>query len=75
MARATGARLIPAAVWGTQAFLQPGARRRFPRNVAVAVLLGAALELDAKVTVTDATTCLQDRIAELESRAAAGFGV
>jgi 1-acyl-sn-glycerol-3-phosphate acyltransferase len=71
MARETGAPLIPAAVWGTQPFLRPGARRRFPRHIAVAVQLGPPLTVDTRMTLPDATTCLQDRIAELESRAAA----
>ena len=71
MARETGAPLIPAAVWGTQALLQPGARRRLPRHVAIAVRLGPALELDGRMTLAGSTTRLQERIAELETRCAA----
>jgi 1-acyl-sn-glycerol-3-phosphate acyltransferase len=74
MARETGAPLIPAAVWGTQPFLKPGARRKFPRDVAVAVQMGSALPLDRTMSLADATACLQDRIDDLESRAAARTG-
>jgi 1-acyl-sn-glycerol-3-phosphate acyltransferase len=69
MALETGAPLIPAAVWGAQSILQPGARRRFPRHVAVAVRLGQPLELDAQMSLADSTARLQQRIAELEARA------
>jgi 1-acyl-sn-glycerol-3-phosphate acyltransferase len=44
MALATGAPLIPAAVWGTQRLLAKGAKRRLPRNVPVTVCLGAPLD-------------------------------
>lgn len=71
MALETGAPLIPAAVWGTQSFLQPGARRKFPRHVAVTVQMGGALELDRGMGLLESTACLQDRIAELQAGCAA----
>jgi hypothetical protein len=71
MALETGAPLIPAAVSGTQSFLRPGARRKFPRDVAVAVHVGAALRIDPCMNLADATASLQDRIDELEFRAGA----
>jgi 1-acyl-sn-glycerol-3-phosphate acyltransferase len=70
MALETGAPLIPAAVWGTQPFLRPGAPRKFPRHVEVAVRMGAALELDSKADVAESTARLLRRIAEIEARCA-----
>lgn len=71
MALETGAPLIPAAVWGTQAFFRPEARRRFPRHVVVTVQVGGALELDRGMGLVESTACLQERIAELEAGCAA----
>ena len=71
MALETGAPLIPAAVWGTQPLLRPGARRRFPRHVAVAVRLGAAVELDPETGLTGSTARLLERIEDLEARCVA----
>jgi 1-acyl-sn-glycerol-3-phosphate acyltransferase len=71
MALETGAPLIPAAVWGTQRFLQPGVRPRFPRHVAISVRLGPAIELDDRMSLVDATAHLLERIDELEQRCAA----
>lgn len=67
MALETGAPLIPAAVWGTQSFIQAGDRPRFPRHVAIEVGLGQALELDPRASLADSTERLQERIAELET--------
>lgn len=74
MALETGAPLIPAAVWGTQAFLQPGVHPRFPRHVAISVRLGPALELDERTSLADSTVDLLERITELEQRCALGEG-
>jgi 1-acyl-sn-glycerol-3-phosphate acyltransferase len=62
MALATDAPLIPAAVWGSQRFLAPGARPRFPRNVPVAVHFGPPLEADAVGGCEGLTESLMERI-------------
>jgi 1-acyl-sn-glycerol-3-phosphate acyltransferase len=70
MALESGAPLIPAAVWGTQPFLRPGARPRFPRHVAVTVRLGPAIELHPHMSLAEATALLLQRIDELEAQCA-----
>jgi len=75
MALATGAPLIPAAVWGSQRFVAPGARRKFPRNVSISVNIGEPLHLDDTVDAARSTTVLMKRIRGLIQPPAEGsFG-
>jgi 1-acyl-sn-glycerol-3-phosphate acyltransferase len=62
MAMATGAPLIPAAIWGTQRLLAKGAKRRLPRNVPVTVFLGAPLDPAEAESPGDLTERLMDGI-------------
>jgi 1-acyl-sn-glycerol-3-phosphate acyltransferase len=79
MARAAGAPLIPAAVWGSQRLLAPGARPRFPRNLSISVNIGEPLRLDTGVDLAGSTSLLMERIygllepAERRSLSASGF--
>ncbi|MFN2543192.1 MAG: lysophospholipid acyltransferase family protein [Actinomycetota bacterium] len=65
MAIASGAPLIPAAVWGTQRLLARGRRPRLPRGVAITVKLGPPIEVDGSDDAGEVTTRLMDRIGEL----------
>lgn len=65
MALATGAPLIPAAVWGSQRLLAPRARRKFPRNVAISVRVGPPVEFEGSTTPGELTERLMDRIHDL----------
>lgn len=65
MAQETGAPLIPAAVWGSQRILAPGARPRFPRRVPIAVRFGPPLETNGATDCEERTEALMDRIREL----------
>jgi len=62
MAMATGAPLIPAAIWGTQRLLAKGAKRRLPRNVPVTVFLGAPLDPAEAESPGELTEKLMDGI-------------
>lgn len=46
LAERTGAPLIPAAIWGSQRLMAPGAHPRFPRKVAITVRIGPPVEVD-----------------------------
>jgi len=72
MARATGAPLIPAAVWGSQHLIAPRARQRFPRNVSISVRLGEPLRLDGGADAAGSTNLLMERIRELLRGSAEG---
>lgn len=71
MALATGAPLIPAAVWGSQHLLAPGATSRFPRDLTITVSLGPAMAFDMDTNPHDLTTQLMERIQTLGLDAAA----
>lgn len=71
MALATGAPLIPAAVWGSQHLLAPGATSRFPRNLTITVSLGPAIAFDTDINPHVLTTQLMERIRGLCLDAAA----
>jgi 1-acyl-sn-glycerol-3-phosphate acyltransferase len=62
MALATGAPLIPAAVWGSQHLLVPGARARFPRDLTITVSLGPTIAFDPATSPHVLTNQLMDRI-------------
>jgi 1-acyl-sn-glycerol-3-phosphate acyltransferase len=62
MALATGAPLIPAAVWGSQHLLAPGATSRFPRDLTITVSLGPAMAFDMDTNPHVLTTRLMERI-------------
>jgi 1-acyl-sn-glycerol-3-phosphate acyltransferase len=74
MAQETGAPLIPAAVWGSQRILAPGARPRFPRRVPIAVRFGPPLETDAAADCEERTDVLMDRIRDLWAAAVGALG-
>ena len=64
MAMATGAPLLPAAIWGSQLLLAPGVRK-FPRHVAVSVEIGPALEIEPGLDAESLTERLMDRIRDM----------
>jgi 1-acyl-sn-glycerol-3-phosphate acyltransferase len=68
MSLESGAPLIPAAVWGTQPFFRPKGRPRFPRHAVVSVRLGQALELHPRMSLSESTALLLERIDELEAQ-------
>jgi 1-acyl-sn-glycerol-3-phosphate acyltransferase len=65
MAMATGAPLIPAAVWGSQRLLAPGERRRFPRDLPISVKVGEPILADGELDPASVTATLMERIREL----------
>jgi 1-acyl-sn-glycerol-3-phosphate acyltransferase len=65
MALATGAPLIPAAVWGSQRLVAPGEPRKFPRNLSISVTIGEPIHLDATADAARSTTLLMERIGGL----------
>jgi 1-acyl-sn-glycerol-3-phosphate acyltransferase len=71
MALATGAPLIPAAVWGSQHLLVPGAPVKFPRDLTISVSLGQTMAFDATANPQVLTGQLMDRIQGLCLEAAA----
>jgi 1-acyl-sn-glycerol-3-phosphate acyltransferase len=72
MALETGAPLIPAAVWGTQRFLAPGIRPRFPRRVPITVRLGPPIETAAGIGCEELTERLMEQIRRLWASAVEG---
>ncbi len=74
MALATGAPLIPAAVWGSQRLIAPGARRKFPRNVSISVSIGEPLRLAVGADAGHSTNLLMERIRELLRPSPEGSG-
>ncbi len=71
MALATGAPLIPAAVWGSQRLIAPGAPVKFPRDVRVSVAIGEPLPMQPAADVDGLTSRLMERIGELWRQSAA----
>jgi 1-acyl-sn-glycerol-3-phosphate acyltransferase len=73
MAQASGAPLIPAAVWGTHRILTKWRPKNFQRKVAIMVNVGKPLDLDAGDDPDDATARLMARINELLADAQARY--
>jgi 1-acyl-sn-glycerol-3-phosphate acyltransferase len=65
MALATGAPLIPAAVWGSQRLFPHRRRPKVPRHVSIAVRLGPPVEVDGADDCTELTGRLMGRIGGL----------
>jgi 1-acyl-sn-glycerol-3-phosphate acyltransferase len=62
MALATGAPLVPAAIWGSHQLIAPGARVKFPGNVRISVAVGEPLLLEPAADVDELTSRLMARI-------------
>lgn len=69
MAQASGAQIIPVAVWGAHRVLTKGRRRNFQRGVAILVRIGEPLELDPTEDPRRATDRLIERIRTLVDQA------
>jgi len=73
MAQASGAPIVPAAVWGTQRILPPKGRPRLPRHVAVSVRFGEPIPVPAGADPVEVTRTLMGRITELLDQAVAAY--
>lgn len=69
MAQATGAPMIPIAVWGSHRLMTKGRPRNFQRGVAVLVNIGRPVEISASEEPRGATNRLMDAIRYLLSEA------
>jgi 1-acyl-sn-glycerol-3-phosphate acyltransferase len=69
----SGARLIPAAVWGSQRILAPGRRRKWPRGVVVTVSFGEPVESRPGSDPKAVTAALMDSIGREVERAARSY--
>jgi 1-acyl-sn-glycerol-3-phosphate acyltransferase len=66
MAQASGAPIVPAAIWGTQRILPPKGRRpRWPRHVVVSVRFGEPVPAPPDADPVEVTRTLMQRITEL----------
>jgi 1-acyl-sn-glycerol-3-phosphate acyltransferase len=73
LAIATGAPLIPAAVWGSQRILANGHRPRFPRGIIVTVEYGEPVSPEAGEDPAALTARLMERLEAMVHRAAATY--
>lgn len=73
MAQASGAQVIPVAVWGSHRILTKGRPRNFQRGVVISINIGAPLPLTADEDPHQATERLMDSIRELLSDAQTGY--
>jgi 1-acyl-sn-glycerol-3-phosphate acyltransferase len=73
MAQATGAVVVPVAVWGAHRLLTKGRPRNIQPGVAILVIFGKPLELDAQENPKDATDRLMDEIRALLADAQASY--
>ena len=62
MALATGAPLVPAAIWGSHRLIAPGASVKFPANVRISVAVGEPLPIEPSAGVDELTFRLMERI-------------
>jgi 1-acyl-sn-glycerol-3-phosphate acyltransferase len=69
MAQASGAQVIPLAVWGAHRILTKGRPRNFQRGVAISVIIGPPLEFEASEDPKAGTERLMDAIRELVDEA------
>jgi 1-acyl-sn-glycerol-3-phosphate acyltransferase len=73
MALASGAPLVPGAVWGSQRILTKGRPRNLQRGVPITVLFGEPIAYQPDEDPTQVTGRLMVRITELVDRAAATY--